>query len=74
MADAISWKWLEVRGPSKDRDGAEWSVRPDWEANKGVVNDIMQLAAGQETDKFADIHKQFADDPWLIEVMNALTN
>src|SRR6266481_7167733 len=58
----------------KDRDGAEWSVRQDWEANKGVINDIMQLAAGQDTDRFADIHEQFADDPWLSEVVNALTN
>ncbi len=74
VADAISRKWSEVRGPSKARDGAEWSIQLDWEANKGVVNDIMQLAARQDTDKFANIREQFADDPWLSEVVNALMN
>ena len=43
MADTISRKWAEARGPSTGKDGADWLVRPDWEAEKGIVNDVMHV-------------------------------
>ncbi len=45
VADAISCKWAEVREARHDKDGLEWSVCPDWEANSGVTNDVMQMMA-----------------------------
>ncbi len=74
VADAISRKWAEAKGPSKDGDGADWSVRPDWEASSGISNDIMQVMTAGHADESASLHEQFADDPWLSDVVNALTN
>ena len=76
MADVISRKWEEARGLSTGKDRADWSVWPDWEAEKGVINDIMHMEEGM--DREAEIHaamrEQFKDDPWLREVVKALTD
>ena len=76
VADAISRKWAEARGPSTGRDGADWLVQPDWEAKKGIVNDIMHVEEGRDRD--AEIHaamrERFKDDQWLREVVEALTD
>src|SRR6266481_5883135 len=74
VADAISRKWAEAKGPSKDSDGADWSVRPDWEASSSISNNIMQVTTAGHADESASLHEQFADDPWLSDVVNALTN
>ena len=54
VADAISRKWAEVRGPSTGNNGEDWSVQPDLEGGKGIVNDIMLMEKG--TDRDAKIH------------------
>src|SRR6266481_1308022 len=71
VADAISWKWSEVRGPITGKDGADWTVRPDWEAHKGIVNNIMHIG---EAEVHAEIQEHFKDDPWLSEVVEVLTD
>ena len=74
--DAISRKWAEARGPSTGKDGADWSVRPDWEAEKGIVNDIMHVEEGMDRDVeiHAAMRERFKDNPWLREVVEALTD
>ena len=74
VADAISRKWSEARGPSRENDGADWSVRPDWEATSSITNDIMQVTEMVDTDKHTELREWFADDQWLSEVVEALTN
>ena len=70
VADAISRNWAEVRGLSTGNNGADWLVQPDWEAGKGIVNDIMHVEEGMDGD--AEIHaamrEQFKDNPWLREL------
>ena len=46
-------------------------VRPDWEAYKGIVNDIMHIG---EAEVHAEIWEHFKDDPWLSEVVEVLTD
>ena len=76
VVDAISRKWAEARGPSTGNNGADWLVQLDWEAGKGIINNIMHVEEG--TDGDAEIHaamqEQFKDDPWLREVVEALTD
>ena len=43
VADAISRKWAETRGPSTGKDSADWSVQLDWEAKNRIINDIMHV-------------------------------
>ena len=74
VADAISRKWSEAKGPSNGGDGADWSVQPGWETRQGVTNDIMQIRGTKSTNEHAQLHEQFADDPWLSEVVELLTN
>ena len=65
-----------MRGLSTGRDGADWSVRPDWEAEKGIVNDIMHVEEGMDRDMeiHAAMRERFKDDQWLREVVEALTD
>ena len=74
VADAISHKWSEARGPSHNDDGASWPVQPDWEVASGIVNNIMQVTVTTDTDEHTRLCQEFSDDPWLKEVMEALTN
>ena len=76
VADAISRKWAEVRGPSTGKDRADWSVQPDWEAKNGIVNDIMHMEEeiNREAETQAGMRERFRDDPWLMEVVDALTD
>ena len=54
VVDAISRKWVEVRGLSTGKDGVDWLVQSDWEAEKGIVNNIMHVEEG--TDRRGDTH------------------
>jgi transposase InsO family protein len=74
VADAISRKWTETHGKNSNDDSANWSVLPDWESKQGITNDIMHINHTRHTDEHEPLRKQFADDPWLSEVIDALTN
>ena len=42
VADGLSWMW---DGHERtDTDGSSWSVLPNWEAAKGIVNDILSIS------------------------------
>ena len=76
VADAISRKWAEARGPSTGKDGTDWSVQLDWEAKNGIVNDIMHVEEeiNREAETQAAMRVCFRDNPWLREVVEALTD
>src|SRR6266481_3131314 len=76
VADVISRKWSEARGPSTGKDGADWTVWPDWEASKGIVNNIMLIGdrMDREVEVHTGMHECFKEDPWLSEVVEALTD
>ena len=40
----------------------------------GITNDIMPIMESLATDEHTRLHKQFTKDPWLSEVVEALTN
>ena len=43
VADGLSRMWHNR--PRTSTDGSSWSVLPDWEALKGIKNDILQVSA-----------------------------
>jgi len=73
VADAISRKWSKAKGLGEGNNGADWSVHPDWEASQGMTNDIMQLRGATDTNEHAQLCEWFVDNPWLNEVVEALT-
>jgi len=42
IADGLSRMWWNR--PCTPANGSSWSVLPDWEASKGIKNDILQIA------------------------------
>ncbi|KIJ10053.1 hypothetical protein PAXINDRAFT_86602, partial [Paxillus involutus ATCC 200175] len=54
-----------------DGDGSEWSVNEDWEASKGITNDLFNIAVDLPLSK---LHARFADEPLLLEIVEALHN
>ncbi|KIJ22813.1 hypothetical protein M422DRAFT_78959, partial [Sphaerobolus stellatus SS14] len=50
-------------------DGSDWSVLPDWEARKGIVNDIMTVMSAEVPN---ELQERFADDTWFKEVIEHL--
>ena len=52
-------------------DGSTWLVCEDWEASRGIVNDLF----GIYTDKVvSSLCERFADEPMFLEVVQAITN
>ncbi|KIJ52710.1 hypothetical protein M422DRAFT_83228, partial [Sphaerobolus stellatus SS14] len=50
-------------------DGSEWSVQPEWEAGKGMVDDVFEMKEDKELSVLRD---RFKEDPWFLEVINYL--
>jgi hypothetical protein len=42
VADGLSRMWDGQK--RMDTDGSDWSVLPNWEATKGIVNDILSIS------------------------------
>jgi hypothetical protein len=45
VADGLSQMWRNRK--RKLEDGSNWSVLPDWEATKGLHNDVMSISTSQ---------------------------
>ena len=52
-----------MRGLSTGKDGANWTIQPDWEASKGIVNNIMLVRDRMEVEVHAGMRKRFKEDP-----------
>ena len=48
-------------------------MQPGWETHQGVTNDIMQIRETKSMDEHVQLCEQFADSPWLSEVVESLT-
>lgn len=59
VADSLSCKW-EGTAPTSG-DGSEWTVSENWEAHKGLTNDIMHVIEANTTAKKLQAH--FANKP-----------
>ncbi|KIK78583.1 hypothetical protein PAXRUDRAFT_82648, partial [Paxillus rubicundulus Ve08.2h10] len=53
-----------------DGDGSKWSVNEDWEASKGITNNLFNTAVDLPLSK---LHAHFTDEP-LLEIIEALHN
>ena len=68
-ADALSCMYT---GKERTTDnGSTWLVCEDWEASRGLVNDLF----GVHTDEvISSLCKRFTDEPLFLEVVQAITN
>jgi len=69
VADGISRKFVNL--PYKEGDGHEWTVSEDWEAQTGLVNDILHVA---DTAVYSKLRERFSDEKMFLEVIDALLN
>ncbi|KIK74088.1 hypothetical protein PAXRUDRAFT_94327, partial [Paxillus rubicundulus Ve08.2h10] len=65
-ADALSCMFTKdpVNG-----DGSEWSVNEDWEASRGIMNNLFTIAVDLSLSK---LHAHFTDKPLLLEIIEVL--
>ena len=55
----------------EEGDGHEWTVSEDWEAQTGLVNDILHVA---DTAIYSELQEHFSDKKMFLEVIDALLN
>jgi transposase InsO family protein len=68
VADGLSRMW---DGHKKtDVDGSDWSVLPNWEATKGIVNDILSISYVPPT--LHPLEAQFAGDIFFEPIVKHL--
>ncbi|KAF8508660.1 hypothetical protein JB92DRAFT_2624298, partial [Gautieria morchelliformis] len=68
VADGLSRQWRDA--DKTGQDSSAWSILPDWEARKGVTNDIMTVSTSEGD---STLMRTFADDPWFLEVIEHLS-
>lgn len=69
QADGLSRKW--GGGERTVGEGEDWDVEPDWESEKGVVNDMFVLLEGGEV--LREVKEKFAEDPYFKDIAAWLT-
>jgi transposase InsO family protein len=68
VADGLSRMW---DGKDRtDKDGSGWSVLPNWEATKGIVNDILSIS--YVPPNIHPLETQFADDTFFEPIVKHL--
>ncbi|KIJ57708.1 hypothetical protein HYDPIDRAFT_103956, partial [Hydnomerulius pinastri MD-312] len=60
-----------LSGPRIDGDGSAWSVSEDWEAAKGIVNDLFTVSVDSS---ITNLCARFVDEPLFSEVLEAIFN
>ena len=68
VADGLSRMW-DGRKRTED-DGSNWSVLPNWEATKGIVNDILSIS--YVPPNIHPLEKCFADDIFFEPIVKHL--
>uniref|UniRef100_A0A0W0F704 Reverse transcriptase RNase H-like domain-containing protein n=1 Tax=Moniliophthora roreri TaxID=221103 RepID=A0A0W0F704_MONRR len=69
VADGLSRTW-DGQSDTKEGDGSEWTVSEDWESEKGLVNDLFQVA--MESTPYTMLKERFKKEPMFLEVIAAL--
>ncbi|TFY74308.1 hypothetical protein EWM64_g9704 [Hericium alpestre] len=70
VADGLSRKGEGL--PHEAGDGSDWMVNKDWEASRGLVNDVMTLAV-EHNPEHQPLFERFKAEPLFTEVLKALT-
>ena len=72
IADGLSRQW---EGHARDIglvDGSEWTVSEDWEANSGLINDLLHISTDIDGTTASLLQTRFADEPVFLEVIEAI--
>jgi hypothetical protein len=72
IADGLSRQW---EGQPRDiglLDGSEWTVSEDWEANMGLINNLLQISTNIEDSTASKLLEQFSNEPVFCEVIKAI--
>jgi len=56
---------------NEEKDGSEWTVSEDWEANMGLTHDIFHTTE-VTTPEVAKLRERFKDEPIFAEVIDAI--
>ena len=52
-------------------DGSTWLVCKDWEASRGIINDLFGIYMDEVVSSLCEC---FVDEPMFLEVVQAITN
>ena len=67
VANGTSRKWEGQ--PRNLGDGSEWTIRKDWEAATGLMNDILHVSTD---DISSPLHERFHGEPLFLEVIDSI--
>ncbi|KZP12542.1 hypothetical protein FIBSPDRAFT_754729, partial [Athelia psychrophila] len=68
-ADSLSRQYTGA--PKRDDDGHHESVNPDWETQRGLVNDVWTLDTENLDNSISVLRERFADEPIFLQVVDA---
>ena len=72
VADGLSRMWRNRKRSTTD--GSSWSVLPDWEAMKGITNDVLSVASPNDTSALPlhPLEVQFQGDIFFTPIIRHL--
>jgi hypothetical protein len=72
IADGLSRQWEGQPRDAGLQDGSEWTVSEDWEANSGLVNDILCTTEITNENTFSRLLQRFVNKPVFQQVIESL--
>lgn len=65
-----------MRAPSPG-DGAEWTVNEDWEATRGIIQDLFEVTLPTTLSNLNDLHiielcSRFQQEPLFLDIVDAI--
>ena len=67
VADGLSRMWRNR--PRTPADGSSWSVLPDWEASKGIKNNILQVSTSPGAPGHQELELHFQGDMFFSPII-----
>ncbi|KAJ8585786.1 hypothetical protein M405DRAFT_712472, partial [Rhizopogon salebrosus TDB-379] len=71
IADGLSRQWEGQPRNSGLQDDSEWTVSEDWEANTGLINDMLLISPVDEQIA-KNLCKRFANESVFLEVVESI--
>ena len=53
--------------PRTDTDGSSWSVSPDWEVSRGIIQDVLLTEVEESS-----LRERFQDEPLFLSILDAI--
>jgi transposase InsO family protein len=72
IADGLSRQWEGQPRDAGLQDGSKWTVSEDWEANSGLVNDILCTTEITNENTFSRLLQRFVNEPVFQQVIESL--